>query len=343
MQDIIRLQKKIVPEIMEVLEKRYNILRTIEFNEPIGRRVLSNELELSERIVRTEISFLKAQGLIEINTPGMTVTESGKEVTLKLESFIHELRGLYDLEVKVKEALNVKKVIIVSGDVDSNFNILKDIGKAAAKYLKSVIKEDSIIALTGGSSVREVIESFPKINKYSKVLVVPARGGMGKKVETQANTLAGDLAKKLNAQYKLLHIPENISPEILDTLKEGKEIKEIVQSIHNADILIYGIGEAMKMAQKRGISEEKISKLNDLEAVGEAFGCYFNKDSKVVSETTAIGINISNAREVATHIAVAGGKSKVESIIATQLNNTHAVLVTDEAVGHEILKCLSAQ
>ncbi|MGL4850187.1 MAG: sugar-binding transcriptional regulator [Clostridium sp.] len=343
MQDIIRLQKKVVPELMEVLEKRYNILRTIEVDGPIGRRVLSSELELSERIVRTEISFLKTQGLIEINTPGMTVTESGREVVEKLEGFIHELKGLNDLEVKVKEKLNVKKVIIVPGDVDNNFNILKDIGKAASKYLKSVIKEDSIIALTGGSSVREVIESFPKINKYSKVLVVPARGGMGKKVETQANTLAGDLAKKLNAHYKLLHIPENISPEILDTLKEEKEIKEIVQSIHNADILIYGIGDAMKMAQKRGISEEKISKLNDLEAVGEAFGCYFNKDSKVVSETTAIGININNAREVATHIAVAGGKSKVESIIATQLNNTHAVLVTDEAVGHEILNCLKTQ
>ena len=343
LQELIELQNKIVPELVEVLEKRYNILRTIFFNQPVGRRVLSNELNLSERIVRTEISFLKGQGLIEINTPGMTVTESGEEIVDKLNGFIHELKGLNDLEDKIKEALSIKKVIIVPGDVENNQGILKDIGKAASKYLKTVIKDNSIIALTGGSSVKEVIEAFPKINKYSNVLVVPARGGMGRNVETQANTLAGSLAKKLNGNYKLLHIPENVSPEIINSLKEEKEIKDIVQSIHNADILIYGIGNDMEMAQKRGISEDKISRLNELEAVGEAFGCYFNKDSKVVSETTAIGINISNASQINTHIAVAGGANKVESIIATQLNNTHAVLVTDEAAGRKILKILMSR
>lgn len=343
LQEIIELQKKIIPEMVELLEKRYNILRTIFFNQPIGRRVLANELDLSERIVRTEISFLKAQGLIEINTPGMTVTSQGEELVDRLSIFIHEVKGLSDLEEMVKSVLKVKKVIIVPGDVDQNPGILKEIGKAASKYLKTVIKDNSIIALTGGSSVKEVIETFPKINKYSNVLVVPARGGMGRHVETQANTLTGLLAKKLNANYKLLHIPENVSIEIMNSLKEEKEIKDVVQSIHSADILIYGIGNAMEMAQKRGISEEKISKLNDLEAVGEAFGCYFNKDSKVVSETTAIGINISNARQINTHIAVAGGASKVESIIATQLNNTHGVLVTDESVGRKILKILTTR
>ncbi|MDZ5001429.1 sugar-binding transcriptional regulator, partial [Clostridium perfringens] len=52
MQEILSLQKKIVPELVEVLEKRYNILRTIYYNQPIGRRVLANQLDLGERIVR---------------------------------------------------------------------------------------------------------------------------------------------------------------------------------------------------------------------------------------------------------------------------------------------------
>ena len=63
MQEILTLQKKIVPELVEVLEKRYNILRTIYYNQPIGRRGLANQLNLGERIVRTEISSLKCQGL----------------------------------------------------------------------------------------------------------------------------------------------------------------------------------------------------------------------------------------------------------------------------------------
>ena len=63
MQEILRLQKKIVPELVEVLEKRYNVLRTIYYNQPIGRRILANQLNLGERIVRTEINFLKSQGV----------------------------------------------------------------------------------------------------------------------------------------------------------------------------------------------------------------------------------------------------------------------------------------
>ncbi|MDZ5034722.1 sugar-binding transcriptional regulator, partial [Clostridium perfringens] len=118
MQEILSLQKKIVPELVEVLEKRYNILRTIYYNQPIGRRVLANQLDLGERIVRTEISFLKSQNLIEINTPGMTVTEEGQEVVDILKDFIHEIKGLSDIEENIKAFLGLRDVIIVPGDVE---------------------------------------------------------------------------------------------------------------------------------------------------------------------------------------------------------------------------------
>lgn len=337
MQEILRLEMKIVPELVEVLEKRYNILRTIYYKQPIGRRILANDLNLGERIVRTEINFLKVQGLIEVNTPGMTVTQSGEELVNKLEDFIHEIKGLSDIENQVKELLNLKKVIIVPGDVDENPTILKDLGKACANYLNEVIRDNYIIAITGGSTIKEVVEAFSTTNSYQNILVVPARGGMGRKVETQANTLAASFAKKLKANYKMLHIPDNISLALLDTLIKQKDIKEVIDCIHKSDVLIYGIGNAIEMAEKRGASQDEIERLQKFGAIGEAFGCYFDKDSKVVSQTTAIGISIEEARNIKIHIAVAGGKNKAESVISTQLNNKNGILVTDEAIGREII------
>ena len=67
-QEILELQKKIVPELVEVLEKRYNVLRTIYYNQPIGRRMLASELDLGERVVRNEIDLLKSQNLIRIKS-----------------------------------------------------------------------------------------------------------------------------------------------------------------------------------------------------------------------------------------------------------------------------------
>ena len=340
LQEILELQKKIVPELVDTLEKRYNVLRTIYHNEPIGRRILADKLNVGERTVRTEIGFLKDQGLIEINTPGMTVTSDGEEIIHKLKEFIHEIKGLSEVEEKTKSLLNVKKVIVVPGDVEENPLVLKDLGKACANYVKAVLKDNSIIALTGGSTLKEVVEAFPKITNVSNVQVVPARGGMGKKVETQANTLAASLAKKLNASYKMLHISENLSLDIIDTLLKEEAVKTVIDTIHKADILIYGIGNALQMARKRGVPQKEIDNLINNGAIGEAFGCYFNKDSKIISETTAIGIKINEARKIKTHIAVAGGKNKVESIISTEFNDINGVLVTDEAAASGILKIL---
>lgn len=340
LKEILKLEMKIVPELVEVLEKRYYILRTIYYNQPIGRRILANQLNLGERIVRTEISLLKEQGLIEINTPGMTVTSSGEEIVNNLKDFIHEIRGLSEIETQLKGLLNLRQVIIVPGDVEENPTVLKEIGKACSNYVKDIIKDNDIIALTGGSTLKEVIEAFPRLNNFSNILVVPARGGMGRKVETQANTLAALLAEKLNGSYKLLHIPENLSPDILDSLLKEKNIKEVIDCIHHADILIYGIGNAKEMAVKRGASDAEIERLNKLGAIGEAFGCYFDKNSNVVSQTAPIGINISESKKINVHIAVAGGKNKVESIISTQRNNTNGILVTDEAAGRKMLAIL---
>ncbi len=340
MKEILNLQKKIVPELVEVLEKRYNILRVIYFNQPIGRRVLASELNLGERNVRTEIDLLKSQNLIEINTPGMSVTSEGIELVEKLKEFIHELKGLDNLEKTLKERLGLKGVVIVPGDIDEDPTIIKELGKAAANYGKKIIKDNDIIAITGGSTVKEVVEAFPKMKNVSNVLVIPARGGMGRKVESQANTLAASLAKKINGSYKLLHIPENVSGKVLDGLLKEKQIRDVIECIHEADVLIYGIGNAIHMAEKRGASEEYIQKIQEMGAVGEAFGCYFNKDSKIVSEITPLGINISDAKKISTHIAVAAGKTKVESIIATEMYNKGAVLITDEASGRKIAELL---
>lgn len=341
MQELLKMQKQLIPEMVDLLEKRYSILRAISYNEPIGRRGLAIILNLSERIVRTEVNFLKDTNLIEINTQGMSVTEEGKDIIEKLKGFIHEIKGLNEIEELLEQMLSVKKVIIVPGDLDEDRNVLKELGKAAANYTKDIVKDNDVIAITGGSTVREVVDNFPKTNSIENILVVPARGGMGKNVETQANTLAASLAKKLNGNYRMLHISENLSEEVLDTLLKEEGIKEVIDIIKHADVLIYGIGSAEKMAIKRGVPNEIKVKLKNLGAVGEAFGCYFNAKSEAVSFSPTVGISLTDAKKISTHIAVAGGKSKVEAILAAIINNHNGVLITDEGAAECMIELMN--
>ncbi len=82
MNNLIKIQQKLIPQVIELMEKRYSILRQISLSEPIGRRTLSNVLGISERVVRSETEFLKEQGLIEVAVSGMTMTQEGMDQIL---------------------------------------------------------------------------------------------------------------------------------------------------------------------------------------------------------------------------------------------------------------------
>ena len=51
--ELIGVLNNMVPDLMEVIEIRYSVLRIINFLGPIGRRSLSDKLDLTERNIRT--------------------------------------------------------------------------------------------------------------------------------------------------------------------------------------------------------------------------------------------------------------------------------------------------
>ena len=105
MKNLLKIQQKLIPQVIELMERRYAILRQISLSEPIGRRTLSNILDISERVVRSETEFLKEQGLINVAVSGMTITEDGIKLIDELKDVIHDIMGLSTLQERVKNKL----------------------------------------------------------------------------------------------------------------------------------------------------------------------------------------------------------------------------------------------
>lgn len=341
MRKTIRLLQKLVPELLQQLEKRYRILRTIQYNQPIGRRLLAVKLELGERVVRSEVEFLKEQELIEINSSGMNVTAEGEEIIDSLKNFIHQAKGLFDVEKQLKEVLKIENVVIVPGDLAEDPSVMFELGKAAAHFIINNIKDKDVLALTGGSTLKSVVDNMPSNSLYKNITVLPARGGLGRDLEYEANTLTATLARKMNATYRLLHIPDNIKDEtVIHSIMNEASIRDVVQELHNVNVLICGIGRADKMAQRRDLSTEMITYLNEKGAVGEAFGSYFNEQGNAVYTIPTVGIKSQDVSNIGKLIAVAGGKEKAKAIIASLSNKSNSVLITDEGTAKEILYIL---
>lgn len=337
MEKIIELQKKIIPEVFPMLEKRYEILRNIYMLQPIGRRNLANKLSMGERIVRSEVDILKNQGLIDIHASGMTVTDDGKTVIEGLKDYIYAIHGIEEIQIGLKKKLGINRVVVVPGNSEEDNLVLNDIGKATAMLLEKYITNNIKIGITGGTTMAAVVKAIKQHKNKKNIKIIPARGGLGSNVENQANTIAAEMASRLNGSYELLHASDTLSNQTMEILLQDREIERVKNAIKSVDLLIFGIGRADMMAIRRELEKEVMEKLTNLNAVCEAFGYYFNKAGDIVHETKTIGIDFEDFQKIPQTIGVAGGASKAEAILAITNLNKNMTLVTDEAAATKIL------
>jgi central glycolytic genes regulator len=338
MKSLINIQLKLLPDLLTVMQKRYSILQHIRLTQPIGRRSLSLALNMTERVLRSEVDFLKEQDLIIITTTGMCLTSEGNQLLLELEEVMKEVSGLKVLEEKLKELLNVKKVVVVPGDSDLSPFVKQEMGRAAAICLKSWLKPNSVIALTGGTTIASIADMMAPDPKHSDILFVPARGGLGEQVENQANTICAKMAKKAMGHYRLLHVPDEVSDEAYLSLVEEPGVKEVLQLIKSASIVIHGIGDAKKMAERRKTKEVMLKKIIEEKAVAEAFGYYFNHEGNIVHKVKTIGIQLDDLNNAKCVIAVAGGSSKAKAVQAYMKQGNDTIFITDEGAAKELVK-----
>lgn len=339
MRTLIDLQKKLFPNILHSIHQRYAVLHSIKLLQPIGRRGLAENMKLTERVVRSEVTFLQEQGFIEVTAKGMFITEEGYVIIDQLAQFMRELTGLNVLEKQIKEQLQLDDVIVVPGNSDEISWVKKEMGKACVTYLKQKVSTPSTIAVTGGSTMAAVAEMMTPLE--TSPLVVPARGGLGEKVEHQANTIAAQMARKANGKYRLLYVPDTLSESSYQTMINEPSIIEVLRLIRGANVVIHGIGDALTMAERRKTSAEVIQKLTTEQAVSEAFGYYFNKQGEIVHTVKTIGLQLEELPESECVITIAGGESKAEAITSYFKQGKSNLLITDEAAAFKILKGIS--
>ncbi|MFC4411481.1 sugar-binding transcriptional regulator [Chungangia koreensis] len=342
MDPVVDSLKKIMPEAVESLLKRYRILTAIKNMGPVGRRVLAEHLQLSERDARKETDLLRNQSLVHYDSSGMMITEDGENVLVGLHELTREWSGITEVERKLEELLNIREVIVVSGDCEHDPQTKTMMGSEAANRLSTVIQKGQTIAVTGGSSVAAVAESVPSSVKNKDLLFIAARGGMGGDLQTQANSIVASIAEKTAGKYRTLFLPDQLSEESYESIMKEPFIVDMINLYQTTDLVIHGIGDATEMAVKRNSTDEEIGILKDTGAVGEAFGYYFNEQGEAVHRIRTVGIQLSQLERVPTILAVAGG-SKKDLAILSYLKHApqQTTLITDEGAALNMLNRLS--
>lgn len=337
--DTLSIFQRIAPDVVGTIKERYLLLRHIADAEPVGRRTLAGLSGLSERVVRSHVDVLRRSGIVRFTSLGIEMEPEGKKLMPHLLECFLKLNNLDDMERQLRQALGLKRVCIVPGNSDEDLSAKEEMGRQGALILNDLLHSVEIVAISGGSTMAEIADKLPE--STAKVTILPARGSMGNHVESQANYIAANIAAKTHSSYRMIHLPEGINESALHILlNSDAHVKENVEMAQKAQIVLFGIGRADRMARKRGLPQSQRQELTDLGACGESLGSYCNLAGTIIYGTNNFGISLKNIKKHPHVIAVAGGASKAEAILAIMRACHTGTLVTDEGAAEKMMKLI---
>lgn len=147
------------------------------------------------------------------------------------------------------------------------------------------------------------------------------------------------MAQLVGGENMALFVPDNLSDKAYASMKSEPSIKHTLSVMKKANCLLYSIGNAKVMMERRRMSHGLISSLEAHNAVGEAFGCYFNENGEIVYRLSRFGLQIEDIEKIPYAMAIAGGSTKAKAIKAFMKYAPHQTwLITDEGAANLILK-----
>ncbi|MEI5995074.1 sugar-binding transcriptional regulator [Candidatus Enterococcus mansonii] len=341
MLDELKMIEAVAPDLLDVMQERFHILRNIYWMQPIGRRSLSDSMGITERVLRTETDFLKNLQLIETSKSGMTLTEKGLDVYQGLESVMNQLLGMHQIEKEISQYFGIKRCIVVAGNSDIQEKVLYEFGDVLTDSLDLLLPEgENIIAVMGGTTMAMTAEHMGTLETEKRHnLFVPARGGIGEAMTVQANSVSAVMASKTGGHHRALYVPEQLSLETYNSLLQEPSIQEVLSLIEQSNCVVHSIGRALHMAARRKMSDDELIMLKQNNAVAESFGYFFDEEGEVVYKIPRIGLQLKDVQKIPNVVAIAGGKTKAKAIHAYMKNAPKQTwLITDEAAANEILK-----
>jgi central glycolytic genes regulator len=147
------------------------------------------------------------------------------------------------------------------------------------------------------------------------------------------------MSRNTHSKHRVFYVPDQVSTDIYGSLIKEPAIHEVLKLIKSASMVLHGIGDAITMAERRKTNPKILGMLESSQAVGEAFGYYFNEQGEIVHKVLTIGLQLEDLANIPNVIAVAGGSSKAKAIKAyLKKAPASTVLITDEGAAKKLLK-----
>ena len=287
------------------------------YNQDISQQQIAGMLSLSRPTVSRLLSSAREKGVVQISVSNL------------------DLIKYWEMERQLEEKYGLREVLIVDSSPEPDLQ-KELLGKAAGQYLERTIKDGSIVGLSMGSTLYEVVAGINH-PEAEDVTFVPLIGGMGQlRMDLHANNLAETLAYIYDGRFVPLHAPARVSgAKIREQFMKEESLAEALRMTRNLDMAIIGIGcpyvNSSIMATGY-FKENEIESLRERDAVGDICMQFYDREgdtSRFEKDNNVIGIDIHKLRDIPYSIGIAGGMEKFSAVLGAVRGHYINILVTD--------------
>jgi len=283
---------------------------------------VARALGTSRSNVSRILSAARAQGIVEIRVHDQTSREK------ELENALRERFGLTHI-----------RVAAFRPGVDASAAA----GDLAAQWLDESLRDGQVLALSWGTSLQAMVESF-SVDQPRSVEVVPLVGGLSTAESLVAGQeLVRELAGRLGATYRYLHAPAMLRSEVArDSLLAEPAIAEVLQRAETAVVGIgsVGTGSSNAIIDGLGLSAAERTAFLAADPVGDMCCRFFDADGKPVFgdvHDRVLAIELERLRRIPTVVGVATGVDKMPGVLGALRGGLVDGLVTDAALALALL------
>ncbi|HNY83657.1 MAG TPA: sugar-binding transcriptional regulator [Anaerolineaceae bacterium] len=250
-----------------------------------------------------------------------------------------------ELERAIKEKFDIEYVKVVSIEESKSEKLLELLGIAAAEILNKHLKEHMAIGVAWGTAVSAVVQAFPP-SVYPSIKIVQLVGAQGaRNIDYDGHMIVKQFAEKVGGEGYYINAPYLCqSPEIAQSLRETKGIKETIDMGKAVDAALLGIGttqqEYSSFYLSGLLSEEEIAIMRQNGVVGDIASNYFRIDGTPYNDEILdriISIRLEDLKRIPMRLGIAGGSAKINAIIGALNSKLINYLVTDSLTARAIV------
>jgi DNA-binding transcriptional regulator LsrR (DeoR family) len=295
----------------------------------LNQSEVAERLDLSQATISRLLKRAMAEGIVRItvSTPA----------------------GVYaQLESELAQKFALKEVIVVDCEnSDDEEHIQRVLGKAAAFYLESTLKQGDVIGISSWSAtLLAMVDAMHPLPRPLGARVVQILGGVGNPdAEVHATRLTDRLAKLVHGNAFFLTAPGIVgSEEARRILLADPYVADTVALFKDITLALVGIGSVQpsKLLARSGniFSAAELDLVRAQKAVGDICLRFFNGAGCSVStplDNRVIGMPLEQLQQIERTVGIAGGARKHAAIRGALVGRLINVLITDRFAAEKLI------